>query len=65
MVLQVLAAFNRTHISPPPDTNREDEEMEGVTANEEPEPSPGNYKIRIEWEIPHIIFGTELMAYRY
>ena len=48
-----------------PYTKREDEDTEGETANEEPEPLPRNSKIHIAWEILHRLFGTALMAYRY
>ena len=47
MVFQVLAEFNRPHLPPIPDTNSEDEEMEGGTANEEPALFPVNSKIHI------------------
>ena len=62
VVFQVLAEFNRPHLPPLPDTKREDEDMEGGTANEEPAPSPGKSKIHIAWEILHRLFGAALMA---
>ena len=65
VVFQVLQAFNRPHITPPPDPKRKDEEMEGKTSNKEPLPSPGNPKIQISWEIIHRLFGPALMTYRY
>ena len=65
VVFQVLAAFNRPHPPPTPDTKRGDEDMEGVTSNEDPISSPGKSKICIAWEILHRLFGEALMAYRY
>ena len=46
-VFRVLAEFNWPHLPPLPDTNSEDEEMEGGTAKEEPDPFPVSSKIRI------------------
>jgi len=62
VIFQVLAAYNRPHLPPAPEPKREDDEMEGGTANEEPVPSPGKSKIRISWEILHRLFGAALMA---
>ena len=61
LVFQVLAEFNRPHL-PPPDTKREDEEVEGGTSNDKPTPLLGNYNIHIAWEVLHRLLGAELMA---
>ena len=62
VVFQVLVEFNRPHLPPLPDTNTEDEDMEGGTSNEDPEPSPGKSKICIAWEIRNRILGAEIMV---
>ena len=65
VVFQVFAAFNRPHHPSTPDTKCKDEETEGGTANDEPTPLSGKYKICIAWEILHRLFGAALMACRY
>ena len=65
VVFQVLAVFNRPYLPPPPNPEREYEEMEVGTANEKSTKSPGKYKICITWEILHRIFGSANMGYRY
>ena len=65
VVFQVLVVFNRPHLPPPPDPNREDEEIEGGTANEDPDPSQVKSNICIAWDIIYRLFGAALMGYRY
>ena len=63
VVSQVLAEFNSPRLPPLPYPKCEDEEMEGLTASEEPAPSPGKSKICIAWEILHRLFGASLMDF--
>ena len=62
VVFQILAEFNRPHLPTLSHTKREDEDMEGGTANEYPVPPPGKFNICIAWEILNMILGAELMA---
>ena len=63
VVLQVWGGFNRPHLPPLPDPQREDKYMEGGTDNDEPAPSPGKSNICIAWEIIHRLFGAALVDF--